>query len=84
MAHQIDLPISTLASVIEGYISENAERFAREILDDLYVQCIAENHSSEQDNDGAEIVIRIKVPGTAECDRLVVSGEISNISFPSD
>ena len=45
---------------------------------------MAENHASEKDNDGAEIIIRIKVPSTMECDRLLETKEILTMDCPDD
>lgn len=76
-----DMSTDTLGMVFRDYIRENAERIAQDLLNEILVQSIAENHHSEEDNDGAEIVIRIRVPGTRECDRLVESGEIHSVEM---
>ena len=81
MKASIEMPIETLRMVFRDYIRENAERIAQDLLNEILVQSIAENHHSEEDNDGAEIVIRIRVPGTRECDRLVESGEIHSVEL---
>ena len=76
-----DMSIETLGMVFRDYIRENAERIAQDLLNEILIQGIAENHHSEEDNDGAEIVIRIRVPGTRECDRLIESGEIHSVEL---
>lgn len=78
----IDMPIDMLRMVFRDYLADNADRLAQELLNDLFVQCVAENHASEEDNDGAEIIIRIRVPGTTECDRLIETKEIFGLEYP--
>ena len=77
----IDMPIDMLRMVFRDYLADNADRIAQELLNDLFVQCVAENHASEEDNDGAEMVIRIRVPGTRECDRLIETKEIFGLEY---
>ena len=71
MNKSIDMSPDMLRSVLRDYLVENAESIVQNMMDSIYVQCLAENHLSDEDNDGAEVVIRFKVPGTRECDRLL-------------
>lgn len=79
-----EMPVDTLEMVLENYIVSNAGRIVREIMDEIMTQCIAENQMSETDNDGADIIIRIKVPSTAECDRILESRYFKGPSLPED
>lgn len=50
-----DMSIETLGMVFRDYIRENAESIAQDLLNEILVQSIAENHHSEEDNDGERL-----------------------------
>ena len=37
----IDMPIETLRMVLRDYLTENAERIAQELLNEIFVQSVA-------------------------------------------
>ena len=71
MNYSTEMSLDTLEMIIKEGIIENADRTVRDIMHRLYIQSVAENQASTEENGGAEILIRIKVPGTKECDRIL-------------